>query len=247
MPAAARAHPELIRFPGLPGRRISHVHRDPASLAAERQHFAQNCNVVAGIILAAGRSMRMGTPKALLAIPPADTFVSRLIATFREAGISDPLVVGRPDDRPLQLEVSRCGAALIVNTEADTGGQLSSLLTGLASLDHTGIRGLMVAPVDAPLVQPATVRTLLAVFEGTLAPIVRPRYAARHGHPVVFSRAVFDQLRQADPSRGAKAVVRAHEAAIADVDVDDPGVLADIDTPASYRALFGCDPRPPQS
>jgi CTP:molybdopterin cytidylyltransferase MocA len=59
---------------------------------------------------------------------------------------------------------------------------------------------------------------------------------------VIFSRAVFDELRRADPAAGAKAVLRAHEAAIVNVDVEDPGVLGDVDTPESYRALFGRDP-----
>jgi molybdenum cofactor cytidylyltransferase len=198
--------------------------------------------VIAGIILAAGRSARMGTSKALLTASAGETFVSRLLTTLREGGIAAPLVVGRPDDDPLRREVERRCGEYVVNPAADAGGQLSSLLAGLAAADRGGLRGLMVVPVDAPLLTPSTVATLLAVFDATLAPIVRPRYRGRHGHPVVFGRSVFADLRRADPAAGAKAVLRAHEPAIVNVDVDDPGVVGDIDTPDSYRELFGRDP-----
>jgi molybdenum cofactor cytidylyltransferase len=198
--------------------------------------------VIAGIILAAGRSSRMGTSKALLAASTTETFVSRLLATIRQGGIANPLVVGRAGDDLLRREVERQGCEFVVNANADAGGQLSSLLAGLAAADRSGLRGLMSVPVDAPLIAPSTVATLLAVFDATRAPVVRPRHAGRHGHPVIFSRTVFDDLRRADPAAGARAVLRAHESAIVNVDVEDPGVLGDVDTPESYRALFGRDP-----
>jgi molybdenum cofactor cytidylyltransferase len=198
--------------------------------------------VIAGIILAAGRSSRMGTSKALLPTLEGESFVVRLLTTLRDGGIDNLLVVGREDDEPLRAEVERHGSAYVVNADADAGGQLSSLLAGLAAIHRAGLRGAMVVPVDAPLLAASTVATLLAVFDATLAPIVRPRCQGRHGHPVIFSRAMFGELRRADPAAGAKTVLRAHEQAIVNVDVDDPGVLGDVDTPEAYRALFGRDP-----
>ena len=198
--------------------------------------------MIAGIVLAAGRSSRMGAPKALLAASDTDTFLSRLVATLRAGGVPDPMVVARDDDEPVRAEAGRCGARVIVNPRADEGGQLSSILAGLTTVDHARVRALVVMPVDAPLVKPQTIAELLAAFDATLAPVVRPCHGGRHGHPVLFSRAVFDELRRADPSLGAKAVLRAHAAAILNLEVDDPGVLGDIDTPDSYRAAFGRDP-----
>lgn len=180
----------------------------------------------------------MGRPKALLLVPDGRTFVHRLLLTLREGGIAAPSVVGRPDDEALRREVASHGADYIVNPRADAGGQLSSLLAGLEASDRPGVRGLLMVPVDAPLVEPDTVATLLAVFDSTRAPIVRPRYRGTHGHPVIFSRAVFDELRHADANAGAKAVLRAHERAIVNVDVDDAGVIGDIDTPEVYRQLL---------
>jgi molybdenum cofactor cytidylyltransferase len=184
----------------------------------------------------------MGTSKALLAVSPTETFVARLLSTLREGGIPRPLVVGRADDQAVRREVERHHGSYIVNANADAGGQLSSLLAGLTAFDRADLRGVMVVPVDAPLLSPSTIATLLAVFDATLAPVVRARYRGRNGHPVIFSRAVFDELRGADATRGAKSVVHAHEQTIVNVDVDDPGVVDDVDTPESYRAMFGRDP-----
>jgi molybdenum cofactor cytidylyltransferase len=93
-------------------------------------------------------------------------------------------------------------------------------------------------PVDMPLVRPDTVRRAIAAFLSAHAPIVRVTHEGRHGHPVVFGRAVFDDLRHADYSIGAKAVLQTHAAAILNVEVDDAAVLRDVDTPEDYRAIF---------
>jgi molybdenum cofactor cytidylyltransferase len=196
-----------------------------------------NPAMVAGLILAAGRSTRMGRSKALLMTPDGMTFVVRLLRALSSGGVDAPIVVVRSDDAELQREVESDGARFVVNPDADKGGQLSSLLAGLQKTDRPGIRGLMVTPVDAPMVTPETISTLVDVFNNTPASIVRPRYQGRHGHPVIFPRELFDDLRHASPATGAKAVVRAHESAVVNVDVDDPGVIADIDTPEDYAKL----------
>jgi molybdenum cofactor cytidylyltransferase len=195
--------------------------------------------MISGVILAAGRSTRMGRPKALLQAPCGRTFVARLVDTLSLGGVDGAFVVGRSDDEALRLTVESLAprARWIENPDADAGGQLSSLLAGLRKADRPGIRALMVVPVDAPMILADTVATLIATFSATGAPIIRPRYRGRNGHPVVFSRAVFDELRRADPALGAKAVLRAHHDTIVNVDVEDPGVAGDVDTPEDYAKL----------
>jgi len=262
VPAAARTDPELIRLPRAPRRRIAHLHlrattltphlqigrHVPAILARNktdhREAPAYNSAMVPGVILAAGRSSRMGRSKALLQCGrDGESFVRRLGRALSDGGIPHVLIVGRPDDEALREEVAgmAMSARFVENPGADAG-QLSSILAGLEAADVHGAGGLLVTPVDAPLVTPATVATLLAVFGATGAPIVRAVYRGRHGHPVVFSRDVFESLRGADPDVGAKAVLRAHALAIVNVDVDDAGVVGDVDTPEDYRALFGREP-----
>ena len=196
--------------------------------------------MIPGVILAAGLSSRMGRPKALLpAGAGGSSFVRRLSAALLEGGVADVIVVGRPDDSALRTEVEGIGTGVryVPNARADEG-QLSSVLAGLNAADRPGVHGVLVTPVDVPLIQPATVRALLTVF-GTRHPtIVRATYRGRHGHPVVFGRVVFDALRHADPSVGAKAVVRSHAADVVDLEVDDPSVLHDIDRPDDYVRAF---------
>ena len=197
--------------------------------------------MVPGVILAAGRSTRMGRAKALLpCTADGETFVRRLARTLSAGGVQEVLVVGRADAVDLRNEVAAMAAPVrfVENAGADAG-QLSSVIAGLDAADAPGTRGLLVTPVDAPLITAGTVAALLGVFGSTGAPIVRAVYRGKHGHPVVFSRAVFDDLRRADPEAGAKAVLRAHERAIVNVEVDDPGVVSDVDTREDYRALFG--------
>jgi len=186
----------------------------------------------------------MGRAKPLLPCGPGGaSFVRSLACALCAGGVPSVLVVGRPDDHALREEVAALPvpARFVENPDADAG-QLSSVLAGLDAADVPGTRGVLVTPVDAPLVTAGTVAALLAAFASSGAPIVRAVYRGKHGHPVVFSRDVFDSLRRADPAAGAKAVLRAHASAIANVEVDDAGVVADVDTPEDYRALFGRGP-----
>jgi molybdenum cofactor cytidylyltransferase len=182
----------------------------------------------------------MGQPKALLPIRQGGpSFVRHLAAVLLEGGVVDVLVVGRPDDVALRGEVESIGTGvrLVINAHAEAG-QLSSVIAGLNAADRPGVHGMLVTPVDVPLVLPGTVRALLAAFASHRAPVVRATYLGRHGHPVIFGREVFDALRRADSAIGAKAVVQAQAHALVDLDVDDPGVLHDIDGPDDYARVF---------
>ncbi len=197
--------------------------------------------MVPAIILAAGRSIRMGTSKALLQSGPGgEPFIVQLANNLKAGGTSRVLVVGRADDEPLRRVVrTRIPTArFVVNRDADSGGPLSSLLAGLDAIDDPSVLGVMMTPVDVPRVTAATIAALLAAFRSAPGRIVRAVHAGRHGHPVIFPRELFDELRTADPSRGAKAVVRAHESAIVDVEVPDAGVVDEIDTPDDYDRVF---------
>lgn len=194
--------------------------------------------MIPSVILAAGRSERMRRPKALLPIGQAgDTFVAHLIATFRDADTDDVVVVIRPGDTPLRAAVERCAARVAQNPDADRG-QLSSLIAGLDAVDRPGVRGILVMPVDIPLVRAQTITAVKAAFVRSSAPIVRAVHRGQHGHPVIFARRVFDELRRADPHTGARAVVHAHAHDLLNVEVDDPGILRDVDTPEDYERLL---------
>jgi molybdenum cofactor cytidylyltransferase len=193
--------------------------------------------MVVGIVLAAGASTRMGRPKALLAIG-ADTFVTRACRTLSEAGVDDLIVVAGTEHAEVAAALGDAGLhARVIENPRREEGQLSSLLTGLAVADRPGVDAVLVHLVDVPLVRAETARAVVEAFRRTRAPVVRPAVGGRHGHPVLFSRRVFDDLRRADPAVGAKAVVRAHAADVCDVPVDDDGACRDVDTPEEYGRL----------
>ena len=192
-----------------------------------------------GIVLAAGASSRMGRPKALLPIG-TETFVSRVCRVLAEGGVDDVIVVVGPETSDVRHALDRAGIrARVVENPWRDQGQLTSLQVGLTAADRPGVEGVLVQLVDAPLVAPSTVRAVLETFRRTRAPIVRPAVGARHGHPVLFARSVFDELRAADPALGARTVVRAYAARGVDVPVDDPGACQDIDRPDDYERLIG--------
>ena len=208
--------------------------------AARVSIIGMGADAVCGVILAAGASTRMGRPKALLRCGEGeDTFVSRLVRSLRAGGVTNIVVIGRAGDHALRAELERLQPpAPLAENPAPERGQLSSLLVGLDYAEQSGGRAVLVMPVDSPLVAPATIAATLAAFEGTGAPIARAVHDGRHGHPVVFRHHVFEDLRAADPALGAKAVLRAHEDRVVNVDVPDPFVLRDVDDPRDYKDLF---------
>jgi len=195
--------------------------------------------MIVGIILAAGSSSRMGRAKALLPIGP-DLFVTRLCQTMASAGIDDTVVVTGAATREIGDALRAAGLQpRVVENPAPERGQLSSLLVGLGLADRPGVEAVLVTLVDVPLVAASTVAAMIEAWRTTHAPLVRPVRAGRHGHPVLFARALFDELRHADAGQGAKAVVRAHAQDGVDVRVDDEGATLDIDTPEDYERLIG--------
>jgi molybdenum cofactor cytidylyltransferase len=124
---------------------------------------------------------------------------------------------------------------VVVNEDPDRG-QLSSLLTGLEAAGD--IESLLVTLVDVPFVSESTVRSVILGYRDTQAPIVRPARGPLHGHPVIFDRAVFDDLRTAPFDAGAKHVIRACQARVLNVPTEDDGAFLDLDTPDDYRGAL---------
>jgi len=192
--------------------------------------------VIPAIVLAAGRSSRMGRAKATLPLGDGDTFLTRIVRTFRDAGVDDVIVVVGHEADAIAANFAQSGLAarFVVNATYDRG-QLSSLVAGLAAIDRPGVAAALVTLVDVPLVSASTVRAVVERYRISRAPIVRPTSGERHGHPLLIDRWLFDALRAADQQSGAKPVVRAHASHAGDLAVDDEGAFTDIDTEEDYR------------
>lgn len=179
----------------------------------------------------------MGRSKALLPHPDTGgTFLRHLVDVYQAGGVDQVFVVTRPGDATLTGEATGAGAITVVNPDPDRG-QLSSILAGLEAVETLGARGVLVTPVDLPLLSAGVVRAVLAA-SASGAVIARPIHGGRGGHPVYFAAEVFPELRAADPAEGARAVVRAHRPRVVDVAVDEIGVITDVDTPDDYRRLI---------
>lgn len=200
---------------------------------------------VRGLVLAAGESRRMGRPKAGLPVMPGGpTFAAAAVMALWRPRVRDVVVVAGA--HPEAVHDALAGVTPVPRVVDHAGwrdGQLSSLRAGLAALAVPLPDAVIVTLVDCPFVRPATVDALLDRWLATRAPIVRPAIGARHGHPVIFDRRTFDDLRTAPLDVGAKAVIARWQADVVNVDVDDRGVLADIDTPADYDAALRRDDR----
>jgi molybdenum cofactor cytidylyltransferase len=181
----------------------------------------------------------MGRPKALLPIGAGDTFFDRVTRTLLAAGVDEIVVVVGADAEAIRSAVRPMAGVRIVDNPNYEQGQLSSLLTGLSAIDAARASAALITLIDVPLVTEATVRTLIAAQRERGAPVVRPVSNGRHGHPVIFSRALFAELRRADPAQGAKPVVRAHSAEMIEVPIDDEGAFTDIDTREDYERIIG--------
>jgi molybdenum cofactor cytidylyltransferase len=184
--------------------------------------------VTAGIILAAGASRRMGRPKALLDYR-GETFVARLIRVFSE--FCDPVIVVLGHHADAIRE--HVGSKIVVNPDPERG-QLSSLQTALAEIPADA-EAFLFTPVDCPTMSEQTIATLVEQIghHG----VVIPRYRGRRGHPVCVSRSLLADFLALPPTAETRAAIDAHPDRILYVDVDDAGVLADIDDAEAYLRM----------
>lgn len=186
---------------------------------------------VAGLILAAGESRRMGFPKALLRYGD-ETFLDTLTGLLA-ARCSPVIVVLGAGAEEIRAQARR-SATFVVNSEYQRG-MTTSFQCGLRAVPAEA-EGVLFTLVDHPAVKPATLDALLAPPK----PLLRvPRRGSDRGHPIWFSRALIPELLAIPEGGAANAIIRRHAAETEFLDVDDPGILSDIDTPDAYQRLTG--------
>lgn len=191
--------------------------------------------MIAGLILAAGESSRMGRDKALLTYG-GRTFLETIISTLREAGIERVAVVLGHHAAEIQQAVKFEGVEVVVNFKY-RHGQTSSLQVGLRALEGVNPEAVVLCLVDQPLVSVETVKKLVEVFEKSKCAVVIPTFQGQRGHPVLIGRELFAEILALGPGEGANTVIRRRHDATKFVEVEDRGVLLDIDDPETYRRL----------
>lgn len=202
-----------------------------------------------GVILAAGESSRMGRDKALLPWPPqatgaGETLLSAAIQLFSPY-VDLVLVVTGANERDLAPVVYAHGGSIVVNPDP-ARGQFSSLRAGLQEVLSRGRDAAMVTLVDRPPVKPETIPALTTAFEQAMRSgkwAVIPEYQGKHGHPILAGREMIEAFLRAPESSNAREVEHANLAKIQYVPVDDPLVVANVDTPEQYAALRSSVPQ----
>jgi len=188
---------------------------------------------VAGIILAAGKSERFGQPKQLL--PWGDkTVLEQVVETALASPLACVVVVlgymagemaSLLEDKPVQ----------VVLNEGWQEGIASSIRVGLSALEPETEAALFIL-ADQPTVRPATIAALLRRYHETRRPIVAPVFRGRRGNPVLFDRSTFLELASLRGDIGGRALITSHPQWMETVEVDDEGVIFDIDTPQDWAA-----------
>ena len=195
---------------------------------------------MAGIILAAGASTRMGDDKALLRWGEK-TFLEHLLAALKTSGVGVVRVVLGANAEAVQARLRFATGEVVVNPQWEKG-QLSSLIAGLDSLPAGMVEAAVVCLVDQPAVSSRVIQTLLEKFNETRKLIVTPTYKSKRGHPVLFSAGLFEELRGAPPEVGARHVLRQHAGEVLEVETEDEGVVLNINDPAAYEKILRSPP-----
>ncbi|NLM46894.1 MAG: NTP transferase domain-containing protein [Firmicutes bacterium] len=189
---------------------------------------------ITAVVPAAGYSSRMGLFKPLL--PLADGLVlEKAIRTFTAGGINDILVVTGHKAELVAPVARRLGAAVVYNAEYDRGMYASVQAAARALPQHT--EAFFFLPADMPMVAPATIQKLLAVFAEKAPDVAYPATEGRRGHPPLISARLRPAILKGEKEGGLKALLLEHARSVSEVPVDDPGILLDLDTEDAYREL----------
>jgi molybdenum cofactor cytidylyltransferase len=191
--------------------------------------------MIAALILAAGESRRMGSPKALLPYRGL-TFVEHLLAATRVPRIGATRVVLGAGAAEIRGRLPVRDSEIVVNEDWESG-PLSSIWAGLRSLPDSDVEAALICPVDHPLVTLRLIAGIIAAFDRSGKAIVLPTFLGRRGHPVLFASRLFSELMGAPLDVGARAIVRAHRGEIEEVPTEEEGVVLNLNDPEALGRL----------
>ena len=193
--------------------------------------------MLAAVILAAGESRRMRSPKALLS-HQGRPFVEHLleVTSHPKVGLTRVVLGANAEDILSHLKLDP--VMVVINNDWEKG-QLSSIHAALRSLPVALTDGVLLCLVDHPLITGALVRELIEKFYSSGKAIVLPTYKGKRGHPVIFASALFDEMLAAPLEQGARSVVWAHAADVLEVPTIEEGVVLNLNDPEALRRALG--------
>ena len=195
---------------------------------------------IAAILLAAGRSRRMGRDK--LALPWGDkTVFERCLDTLLYSKLAEITVVVSDESKTFRNQLATHPAFLsgrmrYAQNPSPERGMSFSIRRGLRKVSR-GIQGVLITLGDQPLLKGRTINTLVRAFTPGEGRIVVPFYKGKRGNPVLFDRCYIDELSQLRGDVGGRSVIKSHPDKVIRVRTRSEGVVRDIDTLKAYRDL----------
>ena len=186
---------------------------------------------VDAVILAAGLSSRMQSPKPLLELGP-ETFLERTIHMLKNGGCRYVVAVLNAHDDWIQRLADAAGAAIVINDQPESE-QIDSLRVGIRGLPPDW-DAVAVLPVDVPLVMDDTVKLLVEVVQAERPLLTLPFHNGVAGHPVMLSRELEPEIMTGTWEEGVRSIIMSHARQLKEVKVVDPGILIDIDSKEDY-------------
>ncbi len=194
--------------------------------------------MLAAVILSAGESSRMGSPKALLDYQ-GRPFLEHLLEATRHPRIGLTRVVLGANAESIRKKLKLDPAAVILNREWKKG-QLSSIQAAIRSLRSGETEGILLCLIDHPLISAALVGQLIRQFYESGKLIIIPTYNSKRGHPIILSSALYGELLEAPPEVGARAVVWNHRDDVLEMPTEEQGVVLNLNDPDTLqRAISG--------
>ncbi len=194
--------------------------------------------MIAALVLAAGRAVRMGSPKLLLPVG-GEALLARVLRAARASRCDDVLVVVGAGAEDITAAAREAGARAVLNPRY-AEGMGTSVAAGIAALPDA-CEAVVVLLGDQPFVGPEIINALIDAHRDTGRPLVASRYGTVRGAPMLIGRDLFDEARALDGDVGARVLLRGHPDLLAEVDVGEGPASWDVDTPDDLERVRRAD------
>ena len=195
--------------------------------------------MIAAVVLAAGMSKRMGSPKMVLPWGQT-TVIGRVVQVLRAAGVDEICAVTGGARQQVEAVLHDLQVKTVFNPRFAVDEMAYSLQAGLAGLSDAAQAALVVLG-DQPQIRADVVRAILQAYQAGRPALIVPSYQMRRGHPWLIDRALWDEILELQPPRTLRDVLNAHSGKIVYLPVDTDSILRDLDTPADYTAATSQD------
>ena len=191
---------------------------------------------IAAVLLAAGRSSRMNTPKALLPWGNASSIISYQIENLSAAGLDPIITVVGHDHQLVSDELSDSNTQIVINQDYDNG-RSSSIIKGLSNINTTP-DGILIISVDQPRSK-TIIKTLIDKWIESKALIATPSFNGKSGHPIIFHCSLMrDLLSITEEKMGLREIILKYQDQRIFIPMNDPHVITNINTPEDYSSAL---------